>query len=82
MIGVCLLLIGGTVLFGTPFLSMALTSIKVDREILINEDSQAYFFPTITRPRPVSPDIDEHIYEKLQGPFQDQLLPRLVEIVD
>ena len=73
-----LLLVTGAVVFSFPFLWMAATSVKVDREVKAKE---LELFPMTPRPRQVSPYVDDRYFAELEGPFQDTLLPRIARIV-
>jgi len=73
-----LLLAGGAAVFAFPFLWMAATSVKVDRELHTEEFR---LLPMTPRPEIRSPYVDSHNYSHLDGPFQDLLLPRLEALV-
>jgi ABC-type glycerol-3-phosphate transport system permease component len=75
-----LLLIGGSLLFVVPFVSMVATSFKTDRELYPEELT---IMPQRPVPRLVSPYIDERFYDTLPGTAarQAELLPRMVELV-
>ena len=64
-------LLGGAVLFSFPFLWMAATSFKVDRELFGKEFR---LLPRRPEPRRMSPYVDERVYAALEGPYQEELL--------
>ena len=66
------LLITGTVIFSIPFVWMATTSVKMDRELFVEEFN---LLPISPEPRPYSPFVDTQYYEHLEGPFQPVLIP-------
>jgi len=72
-----LLLGAGAVVFSFPFLWMATTSVKVDREL---QTKELELFPLTPHPRQVSPYVDDQYYKDLEGPFQETLLPQLAQI--
>ena len=73
------LLLGGALIFSWPFLWMATTSVKVDRELF---GDTMRLWPQ--RPIPVarSPYIDTRYFRDLTGPRLDELLPALVAHLD
>ena len=68
------LLIVGTVIFSWPFLWMATTSVKVDREMFVE---QMHVWPQRPIPQTKSPYIDTRYYEDLSGKHLHDLLPVL-----
>jgi multiple sugar transport system permease protein len=73
------LLIAGAVVFSFPFLWMAATSVKVDRELQTREFR---LMPMTPSARTVSPYVDDQRYADLEGPYQAELLPKLQAAVD
>jgi ABC-type glycerol-3-phosphate transport system permease component len=73
-----LLLVAGAAVFSFPFLWMAATSGKVDREV---QAKGFHLMPLTPVPRTRSPYVDERHYEDLDGPYQEELLPRLEALV-
>jgi ABC-type glycerol-3-phosphate transport system permease component len=73
------LLISGAVVFSFPFLWMAATSVKVDRELQTREFR---LMPMTPRAQAVSPYVDDERYTELEGPYQAELLPKLQAAVD
>jgi len=69
------LLIVGTIIFSWPFLWMATTSVKVDREMFVE---QMHVWPQRPIPQVRSPYIDTRYYNDLAGKHLDDLLPVLV----
>ena len=76
------LLISGSVVFAFPFLWMAATSMKVDREFMSQEGSEIDLMPMLPQPRDVSPYVDESYYQDVRGPFEDLLVRRLERWVE
>lgn len=72
------LLLAGAVVFSFPFVWMAATSAKVDRELMSTE---LRVMPQMPDPRPRSPYIDPRLHARLQGPHQPLLLPYLGQLV-
>jgi ABC-type glycerol-3-phosphate transport system permease component len=66
------LLIGGALIFSWPFLWMATTSVKVDRELF---GEKLRLFPTRPIPHPQSPYVDTRHFQDVEGPRMDALLP-------
>ena len=73
-----LLLVTGAAVFSFPFLWMAVTSGKVDREL---QTKGLRLMPLTPMPRRRSPYVDEHHYKDLEGPHQQALLGRLEAMV-
>ena len=72
------LLVTGAAVFSFPFLWMAATSVKVDREL---QTKGFQLLPITPTPRARSPYVDDQHYRDLDGPHQERLLPRLEAIV-
>ena len=68
------LLIVGTIIFAWPFLWMATTSVKVDREMFVE---QMHMWPQRPIPQIKSPYIDTRYYNDVTGKHLDELLPVL-----
>ena len=68
------LLLVGSLIFAWPFVWMATTSVKVDREMFVE---QMHVWPERPIPQIKSPYIDTRYYEDLSGKHQDVLLPVL-----
>ncbi len=68
------LLIVGTIIFSWPFLWMATTSVKVDREMFVE---QMHVWPQRPIPQIKSPYIDTRYYNDVTGKHLDELLPVL-----
>jgi len=68
------LLIVGTIIFSWPFLWMATTSVKVDREMFVE---QMHVWPQRPIPQIKSPYIDTRYYEDVTGKHLNDLLPVL-----
>jgi multiple sugar transport system permease protein len=73
---VYVLLVTGAAVFSFPFLWMAATSFKVDRELQTEGFRLMPMSPTARRR---SPYVDDAHYDDLDGPYQRELLPRLAE---
>ena len=71
---VYVLLVTGAAVFAFPFLWMAATSVKVDREV---QSRDFRLMPMTPLPQTRSPYIDDRQYAELEGPYQADLLPRL-----
>ncbi|HXI82827.1 MAG TPA: ABC transporter permease subunit [Verrucomicrobiae bacterium] len=71
---VYVLLVVGTIIFAWPFLWMATTSVKVDREMFVE---QMHVWPQRPIPQIKSPYIDTRYYEDLAGKHLEELLPVL-----
>jgi len=71
------LLVTGAAVFSFPFLWMAATSVKVDREV---QAKGFRLMPMTPHPRTRSPYIDDRFYDDTEGPHQDELLPRLAAL--
>ena len=71
-------LVLGAVVFSFPFIWMAATSVKVDREM---QAKGIRVVPLTPRPREQSPYIDEEYFKELEGPLQAELMPGLEELV-
>ena len=69
----------GSVVFSLPFLWMATTSVKVDRELYTEE---LRVFPMSPAPRAKSPYVDERYFADVDGPHLDELLPRLARVAE
>src|SRR5579859_706475 len=70
------LLIGGALIFSWPFLWMATTSVKVDREMF---GEKIHLWPQRPIPQVKSPYIDTRAYDDLSGTRLNELLPVLQE---
>jgi len=73
-----LLLVTGAAVFSFPFLWMAATSFKVDREL---QTKELRLMPMTPRPQTRSPYVDDRRYVDLDGPYQDRLLPVFERLV-
>jgi len=73
------LLVTGAAIFSFPFLWMAATSVKVDREL---QTEEFRLMPMTPRPRTVSPYVDTRHYEDLDGPYQEAMIPKLAALVE
>ena len=71
---VYVLLIVGTIIFAWPFLWMVTTSVKVDREMFVE---QMHVWPQRPIPQIKSPYIDTRYYNDVTGKHLDELLPVL-----
>ncbi len=71
------LLISGTVVFSIPFIWMATTSVKVDRELYSGDIS---LFPIVPEPKNSSPFVDPGYYETLEGPDQARLIDAFTDL--
>jgi len=67
----------GSVVFSLPFLWMATTSFKVDRELFAEELS---LFPMSPRPREVSPYIDDRYFADVEMPDHEAFAQELAAI--
>ena len=76
---VYVLLVTGAAVFSFPFLWMAATSFKVDREL---QTKGFRLMPLTPTPHARSPYVDSEYYRELDGPYQEQLLPKLGRIAD
>jgi multiple sugar transport system permease protein len=72
-----MMLITGTVVFSIPFLWMAVTSVKVDREMF---SRQLRVLPMAPSAPNTSPYLDHDYYADLEGPHQEQLFQTFAEI--
>src|SRR5438094_6678371 len=72
-------LIAGSVIFMWPFLWMAATSVKLDREMFSDTPEHIHLWPQSPRPQVQSPYIDERFYEDVTGPRMKELLPVIEE---
>lgn len=72
--GVYVLLLGGATIFAWPFLWMAATSVKLDREMF---GDHIRFWPESPVPQPRTPYVDESRFRDLDGPRMKELLPVL-----
>jgi multiple sugar transport system permease protein len=72
------LLGAGAVTFSLPFLWMATTSFKVDRELFTEE---LEFLPRFPHPREVSPYVDDRYFADVEGANIDAILPGLEGLV-
>jgi len=68
------LLVTGAAVFSVPFLWMATTSVKVDRELFTKD---LKIFPSAPIPRTKSPYVDETYFSDVEGERLGELLPRL-----
>ena len=71
------LLVVGTVIFSIPFIWMATTSVKMDRELFTEEFNLLPILPTS---RPYGPFVDTEYYGHLEGPYQTILIPAFAEL--
>lgn len=71
-------LVVGAAVFSFPFVWMAATSVKVDREM---QAKGIRVVPITPRPRLRSPYIDEQQFAELEGAYQAELLPGLEALV-
>jgi len=69
------LLVTGAAVFSFPFLWMAASSVKVDRE---RQTKGFRLMPLTPRPQSRSPYVDDEHYKDLDGPYQEELLPCLL----
>jgi len=72
------LLIAGSIVFAFPFLWMATTSVKVDRELFTEKIT---IMPMAPRPRMKSPYIDDRYYPAPAGPRAAELSSVIHELV-
>ncbi len=72
------LLVTGAAVFSFPFLWMAASSVKVDRE---RQTKGFRLMPLTPRPQSRSPYVDDEHYKDLDGPYQEELLPALEKLV-
>jgi len=72
------LLLAGAAIFSFPFLWMASTSIKVDREV---QKPGIHLIPIAPDPRAVSPYVDETYYEEPRGERAAQIVSGLVAML-
>jgi ABC-type glycerol-3-phosphate transport system permease component len=70
------LLIGGAIVFSWPFVWMATTSIKVDREMF---GEKIHMWPQRPVPQARSPYIDTRFYQDVTGKRMNEVLPALEE---
>ena len=70
------LLIVGAIIFSWPFLWMATTSVKLDREM---SGDKIHLWPHQPVPQVRSPYIDQRYYNDVTGKRMDELLPALEE---
>jgi ABC-type glycerol-3-phosphate transport system permease component len=75
---VYLLLVTGAAVFAFPFLWMASTSVKVDREVH-SQDLQ--LIPQTPVPHRRSPYVDTRVHAGLEGPYERRLLSELESLV-
>jgi len=71
------MLIIGAVVFSFPFVWMACSSVKVDREL---QTRDLHVLPITPHPRKISPYIDAEFYRDIDGPHQEKLLPVLADM--
>jgi multiple sugar transport system permease protein len=71
-------LVLGAAAFALPFVWMATTSVKTDRELFTRE---LRIFPAAPNPSPVSPYVDTRYFQDVQGPYLADLLPRLTALI-
>ena len=64
-------LIGGTIIFAWPFIWMAATSAKLERELFAEH---AHVFPQSPRPQSKSPYIDNRLFADVRGPRMEEAL--------
>ena len=74
---VYVLLVMGAAVFSLPFLWMATTSFKVDRELFSGE---MRIFPMSPVPRENSPYVDDRYFEDVEGPNLDALAPEFARL--
>lgn len=67
----------GTVIFSIPFLWMAVTSVKVDREMF---SRQLRVLPMAPSAPNTSPYIDDDYYAYLEGPHQERLIQSFANV--
>ena len=70
------LLIAGSLLFAWPFIWMAGTSVKLEREVLSN---RARAFPERPIPRVKSPYLDDRLFSQVTGPHRDEAIAIIEE---
>ena len=71
------LLVGGSIVFSIPFVWMALTSVKVDRELFRKE---LHLMPLTPTPMTQSPYVDENYFEPAPDPRMKELTGKLQEL--
>jgi ABC-type glycerol-3-phosphate transport system permease component len=71
------LLVAGSIVFSLPFVWMALTSVKVDRELFRTE---LHLMPLTPMPMLQSPYVDEHYFEPAPDPRMKELTRKLEEL--
>src|SRR5207244_5496402 len=71
-----LLLILGSLIFAWPFIWMAGTSFKLEREVLSN---RSRIFPERPIPRVKSPYLDDRIFSEVTGPRRDEAIAIIEE---
>ena len=67
----------GAIVFAIPFVWMATTSVKVDRELFAE---RLQLTPVSPQPRQTGPYLDETYYARLEGPHLDTLPGRFAEL--
>jgi multiple sugar transport system permease protein len=75
---VYVLLIAGSLVFAWPFIWMAGTSFKLEREVLSN---RSRVFPQRPIPRAKSPYLDDRLFSKVTGPRRDEAIAIIEEQV-
>src|SRR6266567_9240413 len=73
---VYVLLIAGSLVFAWPFIWMAGTSFKLEREVLSN---RSRVFPQRPIPRVKSPYLDDRIFSEVTGPRRDEAIAIIEE---
>jgi len=73
---VYVLLIAGSLVFAWPFIWMAGTSVKLEREVLSN---RSRIFPEGPIPRAKSPYLDDRMFSEVTGPHRDEAIAILEE---
>src|SRR5256885_7854754 len=69
-------LVHGSLLFAWPFIWMAGTSVKLEREVLSN---RARAFPERPIPRVKSPYLDDRLFSQVTGPHRDEAIAIIEE---
>ena len=75
---VYVLLIAGSLVFAWPFIWMAGTSFKLEREVLSN---RSRVFPQRPIPRAKSPYLDDRLFSQVTGPRRDEAIAIIEEQV-
>ena len=71
------MLIVGSIVFSLPFLWMAATSFKVERELYTKH---LRLLPIKPDPKFESPYLDDRYFEKVEGPHREELLEELSKL--